>query len=165
MTERKTDLKKALKHESKGDKLFKKEKYREALEEYRKSEQNDPNRAAIYEKLVETHKRFEHEWVEEDFSTSLSWTMRQQELNNPELKWVHQTFTPEYQEIQKLVQGLLVNQDPQMETQIIARVLSFGEKAALPLVHFLLSLKNLSAQNPPDPNAELDPTLEFPPPS
>jgi len=164
MNEKKTDLKKALKHESKGDKYFRKEKFREALEEYRKSELHDPNRVAIYEKLVETHKRFEHEWLEEDFSLSLTWTMRQQELNNPELKWVHQTFTSEYQEIQKLVQGLLVNQDTAMETQIIARIVSFGEKAALPLIHFLLSLKKMSAENPPG-HDELDPTLEFPPPS
>lgn len=152
MSEKKNpDLSKALKHESKGDKLFSKDKFRQALEEYRKSEALNPDRLQIYEKLIETHRRFEHEWVEEDFSNSLTWTMRYQELQNPDLKWVHDTFTPEYQEVQKLLQALMINPDPQMEPEIIRKILSFGEKAALPLIHCILSIKKLSQESPSPP--------------
>jgi tetratricopeptide (TPR) repeat protein len=160
--EKKPDHKKALKHETKGDKLFEKEKYREALKEYQKSETFDPNRPEIYEKLIETHGRYQHEWVEQDFSDSLSWTMRRQELQNPQIKWVHETFTPEYQEIQKLIQGLMATMDPERERAMVAKILDFGPKAALPLVHFLLSLKALAQSGPP--GAEI-PAAEPPAPS
>lgn len=151
--EKKPDLKKALKHESKGDKLFQKEKYREALKEYQKSETLDPTRPEIYEKLIETHGRYQHEWVEQDFSDSLSWTMRRQELQNPQIKWVYETFTVEYQEVLKLIQGLMTAMDPEREKELTAKILSFGNKAALPLIHFLLSLKALAQGVPPGAEA------------
>jgi hypothetical protein len=153
MSEKKPDPKKALKHEAKGDKLFGKEKYREALKEYQKSETFDPSRPEIYEKLIETHGRYQHEWVEQDFSDSLSWTMRRQELQNPQIKWVHETFTPEYQEIQKLIQGLMAAMDPEREGALTTKILDFGPKAVLPLVHFLLSLKALAHSGLPGAEA------------
>src|SRR5436190_4729286 len=125
--ETKIDPKKALKHEAKGDKLAGKEKFREALKEYQISESLNPDRAEIYEKLINTHTRFEHEWVEEDFTNSMSWTMRHQELTNPKIKWVHQTFTVEYKDVQKLAQNLLIAPTDDVEARLIEQIMAFGE--------------------------------------
>ncbi len=147
-TNPKPDLKKALKFEEKGDKLVKKGKFREALAEFRKSEGLNPNRIEIYRKLIETLNRFEHEWKEEDFSNSMIWTMRRQELENPQIKWVHETFTLEYKEVQQLVQRLMVALDQKVEDGLIEKILTYGERATLPMLHFLLSIKALASQPP-----------------
>src|SRR5262245_51275592 len=102
------DLKKALKHEAKGDKLASKGKFRQALAEYQKSESYGAERAEIYEKLVDTLNRLENTWSEQDFSDAMAWTMRQQEILHPEMRRVHETFSVEYKEVQKLIQRLMV---------------------------------------------------------
>ena len=148
---KKTDPKKALKHEAKGDKLAKKEKFREALKEYRLSEAMNPTRPEIYEKLIETHKSFEHEWVEQDFTDSLTWTMRKQELQNPRIRWVHETFSVDYQEVKTLIQGLMTAFDPETEVKLMEKILDRGDKAVLPLLHFVLSVKSIAQGPSPQP--------------
>jgi len=160
--ELKTDPKKALKHEAKGDKLAGKEKFRDALKEYQISESLNPHRAEIYEKLITTHGRFEHEWVEEDFSNSMTWTMRYQELTHPQMKWVHQSFTVEYKEVQKLAQNLLIA-PPEVESRLIEQILAFKEAAALPLIHFILRIKEIAtAQGNADDPAMASPETPNP---
>lgn len=161
--ETKNDPKKALKHEEKGDQLAAKENFREALAEYIASESLDPTRPEIYEKLIETHKRFEHEWVEQDFTDSLTWTMRKQELLNPQIRWVHETFTVEYQEVKTLIQGLLAAMDPETEVRYMEKILAHGDKAVLPLLHFALSVKSV-AQNAPLPETGPEANDLTPPP-
>lgn len=143
------DPKKALKHESKGDKLAAKGKFRQAIEEYQKSESYDSERPEIYEKLVNTLNRFEHEWNEQDFSNSMTWTMRQQEILHPEMRWVHETFSVEYKEVQKLIQRLMIAMGTEVENKLVNEILNYGEKANLPMLHFLLSLKAVAATPPP----------------
>ena len=155
--EKKIDPKKALKYEQKGDKLFGKKKYHEALDEYQKSEGLNPERPEIYEKLIAAHGQFEHEWKEDDFANSMSWTMRHQELTNPQIKRLHQVFTAEYQEIQKLLQSLMIAGEKAFEDKLAHQILDYGEKAALPLLHFLLSMKQMaqnSLENPDFPPSE-----------
>ena len=153
MSKSTSDPKKAQKHESKGDKLAAKGKFRQAIDEYQKSETLNPDRAEIYEKLVETLNRFEHEWNEQDFSNSMTWTMRHQEILHPEMKLVHQTFSVEYKEVQKLLQRLMLALGPEMESKLVAEILSYGEKANLPMLHFLLSLKAVAGAPPPPEGA------------
>jgi tetratricopeptide (TPR) repeat protein len=137
---------KALSYEKKGDKLLEKGKTRKALIQYQKSEALDPERPEIYQKLVDTLNQLEDSWSEQDFSNSMAWTMRQQELQNPAIILEYQKLSPEYSEVQKLVQRLLLEPEEAMETQLIQEILAYGEKAPLPLLHFLISLKKSSKQ-------------------
>ncbi|MDX1387466.1 MAG: tetratricopeptide repeat protein, partial [bacterium] len=79
---------KAAKLEKKADRLVQKGKFQKALKLYRKSESLDPDRPQIYQKLHETFQKIEREWTQEDFELSMTWTMRQQELEHPEIKQV-----------------------------------------------------------------------------
>jgi len=152
----KTDPKKALKHEGKGDKLVGKKKYREAISEYQKSEGLNPDRVEIYDKLIETQAQIdEQEWKEEDFANSMTWTMRRQELQNPHIRLVHETFSLEYRQVHQLVQRLMSALDEGQENALVDEILVYGERANLPLLHFLLSIKALARQNTGAPgNAE-----------
>lgn len=150
------DPKKALKFEAKGDKLVAKQKFRQAIEAYQKSESFNQDRAEIYEKLVDTLNRFEHEWNEEDFSKSMTWTMRHQEILNPQMKLVHETFSFEYKEVQKLIQRLMLAMGPELENQIIDEILSHGQQGILPMLHFLLSIKAVANPQPADTNGPSD---------
>jgi tetratricopeptide (TPR) repeat protein len=145
---------KARKLEKKGDELFKKGKFEKALQQYRESEKLDPERAEIYQKLSQTLEKVGREWTQEDFEESMSWTMRQQELEHPEIKWVHEKFTTDYQAVQKLVQQLMLLQDTELEQQIITQILSFEAKATLPLLDFLVSLKTMAHKAPASPVEE-----------
>lgn len=145
---------KARKLEQKGDKNFEKNQFEKALQFYRKSAKFDPDRAEIYQKLSAAMEKTEKEWTQEDFEESLSWTMRQQELENPDIKWVHQKFTTEYQAVQKLLQQLMLLQNPEAEQEIIVQILSFEEKAALPILDFLVAMKNVAQRGIPPSSEE-----------
>ncbi len=137
----KLDPPKALKHEAKGDKLASKGKVERALKEYRKSESLNPDRSEIYDKLIQTQNQAEGEWSQETFTEMMGWTMRQQELLNPTLEQVYKTLSPDYQEIQKLLQQLMVAEAEEMEQMLVKKILGYGEKSVLPTLHLLLSIK------------------------
>lgn len=161
--EKKKDPKKALKHEAKGDKLAGKGKFREAMGEYQKSEALDPERVEIYDKLIDTQGQIgESEWREEDFANSMSWTMRRQELQNPHIRLVHETFSLEYREVHQLLQRLMTALGEEQENALVEKILEYGERASLPMLHFLLSIKALAGQNVPAPEGGDEP---FPPPN
>lgn len=163
--EKKTDPKKALKHEGKGDKLAGKGKYREAMGEYQKSESLNPDRIEIYDKLIETQGQIpESEWEEEDFAASMTWTMHRQELQNPHIRLVHETFSLEYREVHQLLQRLMTALGEDQENALIEKILEYGERASLPMLHFLLSIKALARQNTEGPEASGDPFAPQTPP-
>lgn len=144
----------ALRLQNKGDKFFQNEKFERALEFYRKSQKWNPERPEIYRKLNSTLEKIDREWSQEDFEESLSWTMRQQELENPELKWVYQKFSVEYQNIHKLLRQLMLINNPEEEQKILVQILEYEEKAALPLLDFLLSMKIAAHKGPEEPAEE-----------
>lgn len=143
---------KAAKLEKKADRLAAKGEFQKALKFYQKSETLDPDRPEIYQKLHETFQKIDREWTQEDFEISMTWTMRQQELEHPEVKQVYEKFTPEYQEAQRLFQRLLVSQDQDEEARIITEILEFGETGQLAAIDFILSIKKI-AQGPPTPES------------
>jgi hypothetical protein len=154
--ENKTDPKKAKKHESKGDKLAGKGKIKDAVAEYRKSEGLDPGRVEIYDKLIETQNRLkEEDWHEEDFADSMSWAMRRQELLNPRLRLVHETFSLEYREVTQLIQRLMAAPGEEQESDLIEKILAYGERANLPLLHFMLSIKSMALKSDEAPTEEV----------
>jgi tetratricopeptide (TPR) repeat protein len=155
MFKNKPNPEKALKLEKKGDKLLEKGKFRKALAQYQKSEALNPERKEIYEKMNKALSGFEHEWSEEDFSNSMGWAMKLQELQNPQMKRVHEKFSAEYHEVQKLVQRLMVAVDAELELQLVEKIIAYGDKAHLPVLDYLLSIKALAsrpseAQESPD---------------
>jgi len=153
--ENKTDPKKARKFESKGDKLAGKGKFKDAVAEYRKSAGYDSNRVEIYDKLIETQNLIkEEDWHEEDFADSMTWTMRRQELLNPRLRLVHETFSVEYREVTRLVQTLMAAAGEDQENDIIDAILAYGERANLPLIHFMLSIKSMALKSDEAPIEE-----------
>ena len=135
---------KALRLEKKGDRLHAKGKLDKALQFYEKSEKYDPERPEIYKKLIQTLEELDQEWSQEDFDRSMTWTMRQQELEHPEIKQVHEKFTDEYHAVQKLVQKLMIIPGPEEEVKIISEIISYGEKAHLPVLDFILSIKKVA---------------------
>lgn len=141
---------KAAKLEKKGDRLAARGKFQKALKFYQKSEVLAPDRPEIYQKLHETFQKIDREWTQEDFEISMTWTMRQQELEHPEVKQVYEKFTPEYQEAQRLFQRLMISQDQEEEARIITEILEFGETGQMAAIDFILSIKKI-AQGPPAP--------------
>lgn len=140
---------KALRLEAKGDRLLKKGKAKKALKKYRASEQLNPDRKEIYPKLIAAQNELQEPWTEEEFDLSMTWTMKEQELQNPGMKWIYDKLSADYREIQQLVQGLMVAPDENAEQQIIEKIMNFGPKANLPLIDFLLSLKKFADRESP----------------
>ena len=58
--------------EAKGDLLFKKEKYTEALRVYEKAVSYDPQNITLYDKLIDAHSQSTEEWNMEEFTRELS---------------------------------------------------------------------------------------------
>ncbi|MBI4412132.1 MAG: hypothetical protein HY541_06590 [Deltaproteobacteria bacterium] len=81
--------------EAKGDKAFSKKKFKKALSHYRQAQKLNPDNLGIYDKLVEAHRKGTKEWTREDFSLSLEWTMKKQELENPDLKKARDRLDPD----------------------------------------------------------------------
>lgn len=153
-----SDPKKAKEHESKGDEFAGEGRFKDAVAEYRKSESFD-SRIEIYDKLIETQNRIqEEEWREEDFADSMSWTMRRQELLNPRLRLVHETFSVEYREVSRLIQSLMAAGSEDQENDLIDSILAYGPKASLPLIHFMLSIKSMALKSEDIPLEEAPPS-------
>ncbi len=143
----------AFRLEKKGDELMDRGKFTEAFKQYQKAEALNPERSEIYRKLQETFEKLDRDWSEEDFSLSLSWTLRQQQLENPELLQVYEKFTPEYKTIHAMAQRLLVIPSGPIEDELKNEIFAFGDKATLPLLNLILEIKaTLSAEPPSSPD-------------
>lgn len=141
--------KKAAKLEKKGDRLLAKGKFQKAHQYYRKSEALDQERPEIYQKLHDSFQKIDQEWTQEDFEQDMAWTMRQQELENPEIKGVIERFSPEYQEVEQLIQKLMVPSDEKFEAEIVEQIIAYGDAAHRPMIDFLLTLKKMSLEPTP----------------
>jgi len=146
--------KKAAKLEKKGDQYLAKGKFQKAHDCFRKSESLDPTRPGIYEKLHQSFQEIDREWTQEDFEISMEWTMRQQELEHPEIKGVLERFSPEYQAVEQLIQSLMSTFDPETEEETIEKIISYGDAAHRPLIDFLLALKKMSASESVPPTEQ-----------
>lgn len=129
-------------HVSQGDTHRDQKKYKKALSSYETALKIDPKQASIYDRLIETHQMLDHQWTDEDFTKSLEWTMKKQELENPQIKRIHAKLAPEWKKIIELIERLLQSLDETADTVIIERIASYGERAVYPLIEALLSIKN-----------------------
>lgn len=137
-----TDSKKqAKKFEAKGDLLSKKEKFTEALRAYEKAVSYDPNNVSLYDKLIEAHSQSTEEWNMEEFTRELSWAMEREAINNPRLSRLHEKLSPEFKVIYDLIIRLAVAGSEEEEELIIDEILTHGEKAVVPMLEFIRTLK------------------------
>jgi hypothetical protein len=157
---KKNDPKKAKRLEAKGDKLKGRNKPKDALKAYRESREADPENPSIYDKLIEIKSTLEDSWSEEDFSESMEWTMKKQELENPGLKDVYESLSPEYGEIKQLIAKMLQT-PPEIREPLIERIKAFGGKAVRPLLDILLSIDAMARGMAPVSNE----TPQPPPPA
>lgn len=135
--------KKAKRLETKADQQMMREKWGKALQYYEKSQLYDPENPDIYPKLNLALEKSKETWSQEDFEKSMSWTMKLQELENPQIKSVYEKFSAEYQEIQKLIQQLMLSLTEEEEIKITNQIIAYGDKAHRPILDFLLSIKKL----------------------
>ncbi len=140
---KKTPREKADKLEKKGDHFLDKHQYEKALKAYRDASELNPESPSLYEKLVNAQSRLEGDWNENDFIENISWVMKKQEIDTPEIKNLHETLNPEYAQIKKLIAHLL-SAPPEEKAADIERIKAYGEKAVLPLLHTLITLDQLA---------------------
>lgn len=138
----KDSQKKAKKLESKGNKLLGKKKYSEALDAFEEALQYDSENPELLDKLIETHERSSEEWGLEDFTKQVTWTMQKQELDNPRIKRLHEKLSPEFQKITELILEFAKAEDEESEEKLIDKLLPHGEKALVPLIEFIRTLKH-----------------------
>jgi tetratricopeptide (TPR) repeat protein len=142
----KLNPKKSAKLEAKGDKLVNKGKYQRAIKKYKKALKYNDENAALYEKLISTKDQISGDWDKKEFSESLDWLMKKQEIENPRLKHVHDRLTPEWETVSKLIAELL-DSKPDDEDKIISKIRDYRETAVQPLIDFILSLKESMDKN------------------
>src|SRR5262245_14677925 len=149
--------KKAMELEAKGDRYAGRQDLQKALKAYRSACEADPDNPAIYGKLIEVKGQLQEEWSEEDFSETLSWTMRKQELENPGIKEVYEVLSPEYNEIKQTIFRMLTT-PPELRDPLIAKIKNYGIKAVRPLLDTLLSLDALARGNSGEATPENNPS-------
>ncbi|MFH1874917.1 MAG: tetratricopeptide repeat protein [Pseudomonadota bacterium] len=121
-----------------GDKLFAKGKFKQALAKYREALLDDPENAELYDKLIETRNHLEDDWKIDDFVEILSWTMKQQELNEPKIKQVHAKLSPEWGQATDLVMKIMLANDEDQKLQdLINELVNLGATGTLALVDIL----------------------------
>lgn len=139
--QKKTNKKKAEKLIARGDKLAKKGKFGRALKKYKKARKFDPERADLYDRLVNTHEKSTEEWKLQDVAESVGWVMEKQELENPAIKLLHRRLSPEWNQIIEKISTLIMCEAEDQECKIIEEIQSFGTEAVYPLIYIILQIK------------------------
>jgi hypothetical protein len=150
------DPKKATELEAKGDRYAGRQDLRKALKAYRGACEANPDNPVIYQKLIEIKGQLQEDWSEEDFSETLNWTMRKQELENPGIKEVYEVLSPEYNEIKQTIFRLLTT-PPELRDPLITKIKNYGIKAVRPLLDTLLSLDALARGDSGETSSETHP--------
>src|SRR3990167_7012164 len=135
---KKPNLEKAKKLEKKGDQHREKKEYKKAMKAYRDALEANSENSSIYEKLLEMQSALELDWDEKDFLETMDWTMKKQELENPQIKNLHESLTGEYQKIKRLI-AQMIGSPPDQRDRLIQQIKEFKEKAVLPLLDTLLA--------------------------
>lgn len=130
-----------------GDSFFESGNIEAALEKYLAAEALDLKDAELYGKLISTHKKINKEWSSDDFSLSLHWEMRKQEIENPEVKATHERLSPEWQEVTERLRRLLLASDQELVDSLVEEIASFGEASVRPLLDFILLMRGATSQD------------------
>lgn len=134
---------KSFKNELKGDQWRARGNSKKALEAYRKALEDDDSRVALYDKLLSLLDENKGTWSEEEFTDSVYFTMKRQELLDPTFKRIHARSDPDFAEVTKLIKKLFAANEQALETDCVEKIASYGEGAVYPLLDFLLTFKDL----------------------
>lgn len=126
---------------AKGDRLKAKGKFEKALKKYKKAKKYDPERADLYDRLIEAHDKSTKEWCEEDVAESVGYVMDKQEIENPSIKLLHERLTPEWTKVTEKIGRLIISDNEAEESEIIQEIQAFGPSAVYPLIYTLLQIK------------------------
>jgi tetratricopeptide (TPR) repeat protein len=126
-----------------ADRLCAQDDFEAALKLYQEAIALDPRNTALYDKLIDTHERSAEAWDMDEFVQHLTWTMEKQKLENPCLEQVHQKLEPEFKEITRLIFDLARAEKEEDEEAKIEMIIAYGEKAILPLIEFIRTMKTL----------------------
>ena len=143
---KKQNPKKAAKHEAKGDRLLAKGKLTKALKHYRRALEFDPERTAIYDKLIQTRDGIDGDWNVDDFAESMSWVMDKQEIDNPSIRQVHARLTPEWEKASGLAMAAIIEEDEVARGKKVEELVGMGNIATRVLIDILMEM-NQAAKN------------------
>lgn len=130
---------------AKGDEYMRKGKPKKALKKYMDAKVLSPDNADIYDRLIKAHEASTKEWDIEDFAKSVSWLMTKQEIEHPKIKMLHERMTPEWKDITDHI-AKLITASEEDEESLISKICAYGEKAVMPLIEFILYLKNIKGE-------------------
>lgn len=147
MFQKKDNFSQALVLESLGDQSLAKNHHKKALNYYQKALALHDQRAELYQKLIKCLDEKKESWDEQDFTNSVMWEMKYQELVNPIMKRIHARQHETFQTITHDLQKIMTEQDPAQETQLVEKVISYGDEALYPLVDFLIQIKETVFKN------------------
>lgn len=129
---------KATKLEKDGDKLAAKGKHKKALIKYRKALECDPDRPALYDKMVEMLDKKTDDWKLDDFVDSVSWTMKKQELSEPAIRQVHAKLSPEWKKASDLALKIILAQDDDESLpNLIEELVTCGDTGTMVLIEMM----------------------------
>lgn len=141
---KKSNSEKAEKLEAKGDKLLSKGKAKKAFSKFKKALRYDPSRKSIYDKLIESKNLStgENDWDVDDFLSSLHWTMKKQELENPAIRHVYAKLSPEWDDAKNTVLKIIGSKSESEIEELLERLVSMGEIGTRAAVDMIISIKN-----------------------
>ncbi|MBI4238167.1 MAG: hypothetical protein HY696_07110 [Deltaproteobacteria bacterium] len=128
--------------EGEGDRLLAQGKTKAALKKFRAAEALGAERPELYTKLIQAHQAATTEWTAEDFTASLGWEMRRQELLHPEIRAAHERLSPEWREVTERLRRLFVSTDAALVERLTEEIAAYGGAAVRPLLDFLLVIKH-----------------------
>jgi tetratricopeptide (TPR) repeat protein len=129
---------KSIKLETDGDRLAAKGKFKKALVKYRKALEYDPDRPALYDKLVAMLDKTTENWELRDFVDSVSWTMKKQELSEPAIRQIHAKLSPDWKKASDLaVKIILAPDDDKSLPNLIEELVECGETGTMVLIEIM----------------------------
>ena len=134
--------------EAKGDKLAARGLHAQALKHYRKALAFDPERTALFDKLVAEQDAMPGDWQLEDFVESVSCVMKKQEQDHPPIRQVHAKLSPEWTDASELLLKIMTSTDSDQTAQWVEDLVAMGEVGTRAAVQLLVDMKTASEDDP-----------------
>ena len=132
---------KAFALELKGDQSLNKKQNSKAQDFYLEALKFNPDRIELYDKLIALQESSQAQWQADDFTLHVTLTMRRQEILNPMFKRINARALPEFEEIKSILLEILRTHDTEKETELVEKIIEYGDLALYPLLDFIISLK------------------------
>ncbi len=128
----------------KAKQYFQKKQFAKATAQLEKVFKMGQEQSETLSLIIELLNKYSEHWEQEEFTLSMECSMQLQEIENPNLKSVHATFSVEYQNVFKLAERLFLASNETLERQLSQEITKYGNHAIFPLINFILSLKRIN---------------------